>query len=67
MHTEADGCLELMKHLDIGGHIVGHSIGAAVALQLALGNPLPHITSSSKLYRYPSKFSTANGTNDTGV
>jgi pimeloyl-ACP methyl ester carboxylesterase len=38
--TQAGDCQALLSHLDIGrAHVVGHSFGGAIALQLALGAP----------------------------
>jgi pimeloyl-ACP methyl ester carboxylesterase len=41
MAGQAECCLALMRHLGLGkAHLVGHSIGACVALQAALQEPL---------------------------
>jgi len=38
--TQAADCLALMRHLDtVPAHVVGHSLGGAIALQLALDAP----------------------------
>ena len=40
MAGQADSCLALVRHLGLGkAHLVGHSIGACVALQAALQDP----------------------------
>ncbi len=40
MSGQAECCLALMRHLELArAHLVGHSIGACIALQAALQNP----------------------------
>jgi pimeloyl-ACP methyl ester carboxylesterase len=40
MAAQADCCLALMKHLGLAkAHLVGHSVGACIALQVALQEP----------------------------